>query len=55
MKALADIGYAGNLNYEASNFICKIPVELRPDGLAYMAKVGRYLIRRFELYKTVNN
>ncbi|MBE6608918.1 MAG: sugar phosphate isomerase/epimerase [Ruminococcaceae bacterium] len=51
MKALADIGYKGNLSYEASYFIYKIPVELRPDGLAYMAKIGRYLIERFEFYK----
>ena len=51
MKALADIGYRGDLNYEASNFIKDVPVELRPDGLAYMAKVGRYLIGRFEYYK----
>lgn len=48
MKALADIGYRGDLNYEASGFIKDIPTELRPDGLAYMAKVGHYLIGRFE-------
>ena len=51
MKALADIGYKGDLNYEASGFIKDIPTELRPDGLAYMAKVGHYLISRFEYYK----
>ena len=51
MKALADIGYNGDLNYEASGFIKDIPVELRIDGLEYMAKVGRYLISRFEYYK----
>lgn len=51
MKALADIGYCGDLNYEASGFIKDIPTELRPDGLAYMAKVGHYLIGRFEYYK----
>jgi len=51
MKALAEIGYAGDLNYEASGFVKDIPTELRPDGLAYMAKIGRYLISRFEYYK----
>ena len=51
MKALADIDYRGDLNYEASGFIKDIPVELRPDGLAYMAKIGHYLIGRFEYYK----
>lgn len=51
MKALADIDYKGDLNYEASGFIKDIPTELRPDGLEYMAKVGHYLIGRFEYYK----
>ena len=53
MKALADIGYKGDLNYEASGFIKDIPTELRPDGLAYMAKVGHYLISRFEYYRNL--
>lgn len=51
MKALADIDYAGDLNYEASAFIKDIPVVLYEDGLTYMAKVGKYLIERFEFYK----
>ena len=51
MEALADIGYKGDLNYEASLFIKDIPVALYPDGLSYMAKVGHYLIGRFEYYK----
>ena len=51
MKALADIGYEGNLNYEASGFIKDVPTDLRPEGLAFMAKVGHYLISRFEYYK----
>ena len=52
MKALAEIGYRGDLNYEASGFVKDVPVELRPDGLAYMAKVGHYLVGRFEYYKS---
>ena len=52
MRALADIDYRGDLNYEASGFIKNLPVELFCDGLSYMAKVGRYLISRFEYYKS---
>ena len=48
MAALAGIGYRGNLNYEAAGFIRNLPRELYPDGLTYMAKVGHYLIGRFE-------
>jgi hypothetical protein len=50
LEALAEIGYNGDLNYEASGFIKDIPNELRPDALLYMAKVGHYLIGRFEYY-----
>ena len=51
MKALAEIGYDGNLNYEASNFIKDIPTELYTDAFSYMAKVGKYLVSRFEHFK----
>ena len=51
MKALAEIGYKGNFNYEASGFIKDVPIDLRPEGLAFMARVGHYLISRFEHYK----
>lgn len=54
MKALSDIGYKGDFSYEASGFIKDIPVELRPDGLKFMAKVGHYLIDRFEKYNALN-
>ena len=53
MKALAEIGYDGNLNYEASNFIKDIPTELYIDGFTYMARVGKYLISRFEHYQAL--
>jgi len=52
MKALADIGYEGDLNYEAACFIT-VPKELRLSCLTYMAQVGHYLIGRFEYYKNV--
>ena len=48
--ALADIGYKGEFNYEASNFLKNLPVELYCDGLQYMAKVGQYLVDRFNLH-----
>ena len=51
MVALADIGYKGELNYEASNFLKNLPVELYYDGLVYMAKVGQYLVDRFNVYR----
>jgi len=54
MKALAEIGYRGDLNYEASNFIKDVPTDLYVDGLIYMAKVGHYLISRFEYYNKNN-
>ena len=51
MKALADIDYAGDLNYEASAFLAGLPIDLYQEGLAYQATVGKYLIGRFEYYK----
>lgn len=51
MKALADINYCGDLNYEASAFIKNVPTDLYLDGLTYMARVGHYLIGRFEYYR----
>ena len=51
MKAFAESGYDGNLSYEASMFLDKIPVDFRPEGLKYMAKVGKYLIDKIEKYR----
>lgn len=51
MKALAEIGYAGDLNYEASGFLRNVPTDLYCDGLLYMAKVGHYLIGRFHHHR----
>ena len=51
MKALADIGYKGDLNYEASAFLAGLPTDPYPEGLAYQAVVGKYLIGRCEYYK----
>lgn len=54
-KALADIGYEGNLNYEASAFVKQLPADLMPAGAKFMAKVGQYIIDRIEYYKRVRS
>lgn len=43
---LKEVGYSGDLTFEASNFYSRVPAELVPDALTLMVKVGRYLIRR---------
>ena len=50
MKALAVIGYNGDLNFEAGGFARNLPRALCFTGLAYMSNVGHYLIERFEYY-----
>lgn len=47
MKALAEIGYEGNLTYEADNFIRNKPTEIYPEYVKLMEKTGRYLIKTF--------
>lgn len=42
VKALGDIGYAGDFTYEAGSQ--RIPEPLYPEWLAYTARLGRYLI-----------
>jgi len=51
MEALAEIGYRGELSYEASGFLKNLPDALLVDALSYMSRVGHYLIERFEYYK----
>lgn len=48
MEALADIGYEGNLNFEAQWFLNKVPMELVRPSLAYSVEVGNYLIGLYE-------
>ena len=45
MEALGEIGYAGDLTFEADNFIGRLPKTLIPSALRYMHDVGRELIR----------
>ena len=51
MKAFAKIDYEGNLNYEAGLFVNNVPVCMRKESAIYMAKIGKYLIERFQYYK----
>ena len=44
MKALAEIGYQGDLTFEADEFLRNVPSELYADAEKFMAKVGRRLI-----------
>ena len=45
MEALGQIGYTGDLTFEADNFIKPLPDALIPSALKYMHDVGRELIR----------
>lgn len=51
MEALADIGYEGDLNYEAQWFLNKVPMDLVKPSLVYSVEVGNYLIGLFEKRK----
>ena len=44
--ALRDIGYVGDLTYEAGNFLAPLPKELYGAASRFMAEVGTYLIGR---------
>ena len=52
LKALAEINYDGDLTFEAYNSIFKSPNNLKPTVLRETEKIGRYMISRFEYYKT---
>lgn len=47
--ALGKVGYCGDFTYEAGGFLRKMPIELWPDALKLMERVGRYLIGRVEV------
>lgn len=51
MKAFAESGYTGNLNYEASRFVSKVPADFLPESARYMSAVGHHLIGRFQKYQ----
>ncbi|MBO4422975.1 MAG: sugar phosphate isomerase/epimerase [Clostridia bacterium] len=47
MRLLAEIGYEGDLTFEADSFYRNFPAEMYPDVAAFMAKTGRQLIKMF--------
>ncbi len=48
-KALHDIGYEGDFNFEAGNFLRPLPKELYPYGAKLLAETGKYLVRQIGL------
>lgn len=48
-KSLKEIGYDGTFNLEADCFPKKFPAELREDATAFMAKVSKYFVNKYEL------
>ncbi len=47
MRLLSEIGYEGDLTFEADTFYRGFTVELYPDVAAFMGKVGRHLVKTF--------
>ncbi len=47
VSALSEIGYTGDLTFEADCFLENLPLELYQDGINFMEKVGRYLVNEF--------
>lgn len=50
-KALGEIGYDGDMTFEADNFFANFPLELYSEVSSFMAKVGRYIIKEIESHK----
>ena len=47
LKALKDVGFEGNLNFEIISYLNKLPPALIPDALALAESTGRYMIEIF--------
>ena len=50
MKALGDIGYTGDITFEATNFFSNRPKELIASSAEYMAQTGRVLAEMTGLF-----
>ncbi len=50
MSALKEIGYTGDLTFEADGFMSKLPKELMAHAEKFMCQTGRYLINLFDEY-----
>lgn len=51
METLAEIGYKGDLTYEADNFLKGFPDDFRPTAAGFMRQVGDYLVDKFNQHK----
>lgn len=47
MRALADIGYSGTLNFEAENAWKMFPEELYGDAIKLLGSIGKYFIKTY--------
>ena len=50
MKALAEIGYKGDLSMELCSYLHRFDRDILPDALTFAAKIGRHLIDKFDAY-----
>lgn len=48
IRGLREIGYAGDLNYEAANAFAAYPDELQEDCLHLLARCGQYMRKRIQ-------
>lgn len=53
LKALAEYGFNGDMNLEIIHSFDNLPTELYLPMLTYIAKVGRFLIDKFDEYKNI--
>ena len=55
MKALSDIDYTGEFTFEADSFLGNFSREFKPEAAAFMAKIGRHLLSRYDYYESLKN
>lgn len=53
INSLAEIGYDGDITFEAMSFVAPFPNELVPSALRLMADVGKYFVAEIEAKKQV--
>lgn len=47
MRTIKQIGYSGNLNFEASNCWNTVPSELRPSAIKSLGEIGKYFLGKY--------
>lgn len=55
IEALVEVGYEGDITFEAENYFLQMPKELMPLGARYMAEVGKYFVTEIENKKARDN